>query len=162
MRSYRERILQTMDAPQSMNSSIQAESLTSFFELVAPELTNHCDALYGAHVLQIMGKAAFVCASRYARCRIVMAKADNIEFVRSVALGEIINVRAQVVFKGTASLTVIVEIFADGVGVPGEQPAMSGRFMMVAVDDAGKPVPIQRECHQEGISAREAAQCAYL
>lgn len=123
-------------------SHSQVAVRTSFQELVVPELTNHYGTLYGANALQMMGKAAFVCASRHARCPVVMAKADHIEFARPVKLGEIIDVRAQVVFQGRASLTIRVEVIADRPGDPDEQPSISGLFMMVAVDDKGLPMSI--------------------
>jgi acyl-CoA hydrolase len=111
-------------------------------ELVVPEHTNHYGTLYGVTALQFMGKAAFVCASRYARCAIVMAKADNIEFRKPVALGEIIEVQAQVVFQGRSSMTVIVEIAGEDATGKKEAPRVAGRFMMVAVDGVGKPIQI--------------------
>ncbi|MHC5655793.1 acyl-CoA thioesterase [Stappia sp. ICDLI1TA098] len=113
---------------------------THFLEVVLPEQANHYGTLYGANALHMMGKAAFVCATRHAGCAVVMAKADNIEFARPVRLGAIVDVRARVVFQGRSSMTVLVEVSpeewrdaADGA------PSISGRFMMVAVDQNGVP-----------------------
>ncbi len=127
-----------------MNSlgKLAQDSEACFLELVLPELTNHYGTLYGANALQIMGKAAFVCASRRARCAVVMAKADNIEFRKPVNLGEIIDVRAHVAFQGISSLTVVVEIVAENPIENTSSSAISGRFMMVAVDREGLPTPI--------------------
>jgi acyl-CoA hydrolase len=124
-----------------MQPIIEEPHAATFLEIVLPEQTNHYGRLYGANALQMMGKAAFVCATRHARCAVVMAKADSIEFARPILLGSIIDIRARIVFRGRSSMTVVVEIVPDG---PSGRvaPAISGRFMMVAVDDAGSPIPI--------------------
>lgn len=119
-----------------------AKAQASFLEVVLPEQANHYGTLYGANALQMMGKAAFVSATRHARCAVVMAKADNIEFARPIRIGSIIDIRAQVVFQGQSSMTVIVEIVPEQPGVEENSPAITGRFMMVAVDNNGIPMPI--------------------
>lgn len=125
---------------------------TRFLEVVLPEQANHYGTLYGANALQLMGKAAFVCATRHARCPVVMAKADSIEFLRPVRLGSVIELRARIAFQGQSSMTVLVDILPEQSGARETSPAISGRFMMVAVDDNGIPVPISLStaAHQEG------------
>ena len=72
--------MQAITAQQG--SSQQARA--SVLEVVLAEHANHYGTLYGANALHMMGKAAFVCATRHARCAVVMAKADSIEFIRPV------------------------------------------------------------------------------
>lgn len=112
---------------------------TRFTEIVLLEHAQD-DALYGPNVLRMMGKAAFVCASRHARCAVVLAKADSIEFRRLVRPGEIVDVRARLAFRGHSSMTVLVDVAPADAG--GDASAVSGRFMMVAVDRDGVPMPI--------------------
>jgi len=111
-------------------------------ELVVPEHTNHYGTLYGATALQLMGKAAFICGSRYARCPIVMARADDIEFRKPVRLGEIVDLRAEVVRRGRSSMTVTVDLTVENASGEPDRPRITGRFLMVAVDDQGSPIPI--------------------
>lgn len=133
-------------------TSDQAED--RFLEVILSEQANHYGMLYGANALQTMGKAAFVCATRHARCAVVMAKADSIEFIRPIRIGSIIDVRAQVIFQGRSSMTVIVEIVPDHPGVQEARAAITGRFMMVAVDGDGVPIPIPSDPHhaEEAVS----------
>lgn len=107
-------------------------------------LSEHADqngALHGASALRIMGKAAYVCARPPAACSVSLAKADSIEFASPFRVGAILDIRARVVFQGHSSMTVVVEI-GDDAG-RSDAPAISGRFMMVAVDAACLPVPIK-------------------
>ena len=53
---------------------------TRFVEMVFPEHANHYGTLFGGHALSLMGKAAFVAATRHARCSVVMATSDKVEF----------------------------------------------------------------------------------
>lgn len=133
-------------------TSDQAEA--RFLEVVLPEQANHYGTLYGATALQIMGKAAFVCATRHARCAVVMAKADSIEFTKPIRIGAIIDVRANVVFQGRSSMTVVVEIVAEDPAGQAGTPSISGRFLMVAVDDDGVPMPIPP--HEDQLPAEDA------
>jgi len=95
-------------------------------------------ALHGSEALHMMGEAAFACAARHAGCAVTMARADAIAFVRPLPAGARPAIRAHIVFQGRSSMTVIVEI-APG---PDAAPAITGRFMMVAVDGDGRPVAI--------------------
>lgn len=132
-----------------MPKELSQQSDGRLSEPVPPALTNHCGTLYGVNALRLMGKAAFLCAARHARCDVVMAKADGIEFHRPVRLGEIIGVSARVVFRGRSSMTVLVNAFTED---PGEKdPAISGRFMMVAVDGDGRPTPISDHCNAKDV-----------
>ncbi|WP_321339981.1 acyl-CoA thioesterase [Breoghania sp.] len=115
---------------------------TQFFELVLPEQTNHYGTLYGANALHLMGKAAFVCASRHARRTIVMAKSDAIDFRKPVKLGQLIDIRAHVVAEGRTSLTVCVNVIAEDLASGTRYPAINGNFVMVAVDSDGRPTPL--------------------
>lgn len=133
---------------------ISGQDRARFLEIILPEQANHYGTLYGANALHMMGKGAFVCATRHARCAVVMAKADHMEFVRPIRIGSIVDVRAEVVFQGRSSMTVIVEIAPDRCAEEERTPAVTGRFMMVAVDSDGLPIPIP---HSGPRHAEEAA-----
>ncbi|MCG8272637.1 acyl-CoA thioesterase [Aquamicrobium sp. NLF2-7] len=134
-----------------MPEELSLHSDARFSELVLPALTNHYGTLYGANALHLMGKAAFLCAARHAGCDVVMAKADGIEFHRPVRLGEIIDISARIVFRGRSSMTILVNAFTDDGGE--KHPAISGHFMMVAVDGDGRPTPLPTsdQCNAEDI-----------
>src|SRR3546814_8807224 len=59
---------------------------TLFVEMIFPEQANHYGTLFGGTALSLMGKAAFVAASRRARRAVVMATSDKIEFHMPVAV----------------------------------------------------------------------------
>ena len=119
-----------------------AQSEARLLEVVLPEHADNHGTLNGANALYTMSKAAFACATQHAHGPIVMAKADSIELVRPIRVGCTIDVRARVVFQGQSSMTVIVEMTPDGPIASEKSAYISGRFMMVAVDANGIPMPI--------------------
>ena len=60
-----------MSRPPAAPSGGPAE--TRFVEMIFPEQANHYGTLFGGNALSLMGKAAFVAATRRARTPVVMA-----------------------------------------------------------------------------------------
>ncbi|MBS0224202.1 MAG: acyl-CoA thioesterase [Proteobacteria bacterium] len=130
-----------MSALAAPNSPPPAE--TRFLEVVFPEQSNHYGTLFGGTALSLMGKAAFVAASRRARSAVVMAASDKVEFHMPVQVGQIVELVAEVVRVGASSMTVVVEVVAENL-VSGQRTlAMKGGCEMVAVDESGAPSPIR-------------------
>ncbi|MGV3680556.1 MAG: acyl-CoA thioesterase [Acidovorax sp.] len=113
-----------------------------FTEVVFPERSNHYGTLFGGQALLLMGQAAFVTASRHARCAVVMARCSEVQFIAPVPQGQALQLTAQVVRTGTSSMTVEVHGSAENLHTGQHQSALRGAFEMVAVDSAGRPRPI--------------------
>lgn len=115
---------------------------TRFVEMVFPEHANHYGTLFGGHALSLMGKAAFVAATRHARCSVVMATSEKVEFHEPVRIGELVELTARVERVGRSSMTVAVSVIAERPATGHRRIAMHGSFEMVAVDEAGRPMPL--------------------
>jgi acyl-CoA hydrolase len=113
---------------------------TRFVEMIFPEQANHYGTLFGGHALSLMGKAAFVAATRRARAPVVMATSEKVEFHVPVHVGELIELTARVVRVGRSSMTVAVDVVSEELVSGTRRLAVRGSFEMVAVDEAGKPV----------------------
>jgi len=117
--------------------------------MVFPEHANHYGTLFGGHALSLMGKAAFVAATRRARCAVVMATSDKVEFHEPVRVGELVELTALVERVGRSSMTVAVNVVAERLVSGQRRIAMQGSFEMIAVDDAGRPTPIPNDIQQK-------------
>ena len=133
---------------QIPSPSISAEP-TRFVEMVFPEHANHYGTLFGGHALSLMGKAAFVAATRRARCAVVMATSDKVEFHEPVRVGELVELTARVERVGRSSMTVAVKLIAERLVSGQRRIAMQGSFEMVAVDEAGTPTPIVNDIQEK-------------
>lgn len=115
---------------------------TCFVEMIFPEHANHYGTLFGGDALSMMGKAAFVAATRRARRAVVMATSHEVQFHEPVRVGELVELTARVERVGRSSMTVSVDVIAEALVTGCRRRAMHGSFEMVAVDDAGRPTPI--------------------
>jgi acyl-CoA hydrolase len=126
----------------TLESSVSAFEPTRFVELVFPEQANHYGTLFGGTALSLMGKAAFVAATRRARRAVVMATSDKVQFHEPVRVGELVELTARVERVGRSSMTVAVEVVAEALVSGRRRVAMRGSFEMVAVDESGRPTPV--------------------
>ncbi len=115
---------------------------TRFVEMIFPDLANHYGTLFGGNALSLMGKAAFVAATRRARRNVVMATSDKIEFHEPIRVGELIELVARVERIGRSSMTVAVAMIRENLISGQRKSVVRGTFEMVAVNDSGRPVAI--------------------
>ncbi|AEW01722.1 acyl-CoA thioesterase [Niastella koreensis] len=118
------------------------QSETRIFKAVFPNTTNHYDTLFGGTAMALMDEVAFICATRFARKRMVTVSSDKIDFTRPIPAGTIIELIGKVIHTGKSSVRVLVEIYIEEMYSDGRERAISGTFTLVAVDEHKRPVPI--------------------
>ena len=126
-----------------MRSEAGGASEARFVEIVFPHHCNHLGTLFGGQALAWMDKAAFLVASRFAGRTVVTARSDRIDFREAVRLGEIVELAADVTGVGRSSMTVRVRMLREAAPGAAQTLATSGEFVMVAVDEAGRAVPVR-------------------
>ena len=115
---------------------------TRIVEMVFPNQANHYGTLFGGDALRLMDMAAFVTASRHARRPVVTASSERIDFHVPVRQGQLAEVVGRVVGTGRTSLTVEVELWAEDLLTGKRELCTKGSFVLVAVDEQGRPAPI--------------------
>jgi uncharacterized protein (TIGR00369 family) len=121
----------------------RADEEVHLAELVMPNRTNHQGSLFGGHALGLMDHAGWVAATRRARRTMVTVASDRVEFKVPVRAGQLVELVARVTKVGRTSVTVAVDMYAEEVATGERQLATSGSFVFVAVDDEGRPTPIE-------------------
>ncbi len=111
-------------------------------EMVFPTWTNHYGTLYGGDALKLMGKAAFICATRRARAVMVMAASNRIDFTSSIRQGDMVELASRATRVGRSSVTIEVELWAETLLTGERRRSAAAEFVMVAVDPAGRATPI--------------------
>ncbi len=114
---------------------------TRFVEMVFPNQVNHYGTLFGGHALHLMDMAAFVAASRHTRKTVVTVATERVEFRAPVHQGQLLDVSATVVSEGQTSVTVEVLLHSEDLLSGDRFLCTQGRFVLVAVDKKGRPVP---------------------
>jgi acyl-CoA hydrolase len=113
----------------------------SMVDMVLPARTNHYGGLFGGDALDMMGKAAFIAATRRARAVMVMAASRQIDFTAPIKSGDMVELRARVTATGRTSLTTEVELWGEDLLSGVRTRSAVGAFVMVAVDPEGRPAP---------------------
>lgn len=117
-------------------------SETRIFKAVFPNTTNHYDTLFGGTALHLMDEAAFICATRFSRKKVVTISTGQIDFTKAIPQGTIIELVACVEHVGNTSCVVRVEIYKEDMYNYDRELAVAGKFTFVAIDDTKKPIPI--------------------
>ena len=125
-----------------MTTSESGPHETRIIEMVFPNQANHYGTLFGGDALRLMDMAAFVAASRHARRPVVTASSERIDFHVPVRQGQLAEVVGRVSKTGRTSMTVEVELWAEDLLTGARQLCTKGSFVLVAVDEDGRPVAI--------------------
>lgn len=112
-------------------------------EIVYPEDTNSQGTLFGGHALSLMDRLAFILASRYARKTVVTACSEKVEFRSAVRQGELIELTGEVIHVGRTSLRLRIDMHREDLLTGDRSLCTTGEFVMVAVDEAGRPTPVE-------------------
>jgi len=118
---------------------------TTITRLVFPDQTNHHGTFFGGEALSMMASSAVISATRRARNPVVLANSGSIDFITPVPSGSIVETNAQIEAVGRTSITVAATLDAEHLLSGLRQRASSGRFVFVAVDQRGTPVPVPDE-----------------
>lgn len=119
-----------------------SKGVAEVIDIVMPGQTNHYGTLFGGLLIAQMDKAANIAATRYAKGDCVTVSVDNIVFEKSIKLGEIVVVKAQLLYVGKTSL--LIRVTAESETQTGERKVAicCANFVFVCVDKAGNPVKV--------------------
>ncbi|WP_420145844.1 acyl-CoA thioesterase [Sphingobium sp.] len=126
--------------PMTAETSDDGDGRLRMVEMVFPQSTNHFGNLFGGDALKMMGKAAFITATRHARATMVMASSDRVDFQTAIKEGEMVELVCEVRMTGRASVMVGVELWAEELLTGRRHHAATATFTMVSVDDNGRPL----------------------
>lgn len=113
-------------------------------EMVFPDQSNHYGTLFGGNALAMMGKTAFIAATRHSRQVFVMAAAQRTDFIAAAHEGEIIDLSGRVKYTGYSSLVVEVTMRAEDLISGASRLCARSDFVMVAVGASGRPEALAR------------------
>ncbi len=121
----------------------ERERSGSLMEIVYPEDTNSQGTLFGGHALSLMDRLAFIVASRFTRLPVVTACSEKVEFRSPVKQGEMIELIGTVTEVGRTSLRVRIEMHREDLLSGDRSICTTGKFVMVAVNEEGRPTAIE-------------------
>ena len=126
------------------DSRTVAHSRVTMTQLMSPQDMNLFGNVFGGVILAAVDRIAYVCASRHAGGPCVTASFDQVDFRSPIQIGEIVTLQASINAVGRTSAEVGVRVTAEDVQGGGRRHTNSCYVTMVAIDDAGHPVPLPR------------------
>jgi acyl-CoA hydrolase len=120
---------------------MQQRELTLRF-LAEPTDVNFGGKVHGGAVMKWIDQAGYACAAGWSGQYCVTIYVGGIRFYRPVLIGQLVEVRARIIYTGTTSMHLAVDVSSRD---PKAQAAASTThcvIVFVAVDEAGAPVPV--------------------
>lgn len=111
--------------------------------LAMPADTNPSGDIFGGWVLAQMDLAAGIMAAKRSEGRVATVALDGMSFHAPVFVGDVVSCYAKVTRIGRTSMTVEVETYVERGRIGADFKVTEGRFTMVAIDDEGRPRPVE-------------------
>jgi len=112
-------------------------------EIMTPDMVNFHGNVHGGHVLSLLDRVAYACASRYSCKIIVTLSVDQVVFKQPIYVGELVICYANVNYVGNTSMEVGIRVVAENLITQKSRHTNTCFFTMVAIDDQGKPTQVK-------------------
>ncbi|MBS1826739.1 MAG: acyl-CoA thioesterase [Acidobacteria bacterium] len=119
-----------------------SESASEISEMALPTHANPLGNLLGGRVMHLVDIAAALAAMRHARCSVVTASVDHMNFLYPVHIGELVLLRASVNRVFTTSMEVGVKVLVENLRTGETRHTSSAYLTFVAIDEAGKKLAV--------------------
>jgi acyl-CoA hydrolase len=118
------------------------ESASEYSELALPNDANLLGNLLGGKVMHLVDLAGALAAIRHARCPVVTASVDHMNFLHPVKIGQLVLLRSSVNRVFRTSMEVGVKVFVEDLSTGERRHTSSAYLTFVAVDAEGHRIPV--------------------
>src|SRR5438045_3807996 len=119
-----------------------SESATEMVQVVLPNDTNPLGFILGGTVMHLIDIAGAIACHRHTRSLLVTAAVDDLQFLHSIKVGDMIILKSRVTCAFTTSLEVQVDVFSEET-LTGRRQLTSRAFLtFVAIDRSGARVRV--------------------
>jgi acyl-CoA hydrolase len=119
-----------------------SESATETTHVVLPNDANPLGFILGGTVMHLIDMAGAIACHRHARTLLVTAAVDDLQFLHSIKVGDLIILRARVTCVFTTSLEVQVDVFSEEILTGNRQMTSRAFLTFVAVNREGERLPV--------------------
>ena len=136
-----------------------AESATEMVQVVLPNDANPLGYILGGTVMHLIDIAGAIACHRHTRSLLVTAAVDDLQFLHSIKVGDLIILKSHVTCVFTTSLEVQVDVYSEETLTGARQLTSSAFLTFVAIDRNGGRVrvpPLIVETEEEKRVCEEA------
>lgn len=134
------KVRETIESGQEIKGRTVGHSRTYMAQMMLPDQANPVGNVHGGELMKLMDNAAGVAAIRHCHAFTVTASVDEIKFLNPVKVGDLVILHSRLIFVSRSSATVRVEVYLEKLFTEARLPTHTADFVMVAVDEQGKPV----------------------
>lgn len=116
-----------------------SDSQVIMTELMQPHHANFGGKIHGGHILSLIDKVAYVCATKHAEAYCVTVSVDAVDFLHPIEVGELVSFYASVNYTGKTSIRVGIKVVAENFINNSVRHTNSCFINMVAMDENSKP-----------------------
>ena len=125
-----------------MNFKRIEDSQITMTQLMLPSHSNFSGKIHGGYVLNLMDQIAFACASKHSGHYCVTASVNKVDFLNPIEVGELVTLKASVVYTGRTSMVVGLRVESQNIQTGIIKHCNSSYFTMVAKDESGNNVKV--------------------
>lgn len=109
-----------------------------------PADTNANGDIFGGWLVSLMDMAAGMEGRRRARSRVVTVAIQSLTFIKPVRVGDTVSCYTDIVKVGNTSIQFKMEVWTLSYLTEAPMKVAEGMFTFVAIDEQGKPHPVDR------------------
>lgn len=110
---------------------------TTFQFISEPSDINFGGKVHGGSVMKWIDQAAYTCARTWAESYCVTVYVGGIRFYKPINIGEVIKIECAVIYTGTSSIHIMVEVYSRGFSEHVFEKKTHCIIIFVSVDENG-------------------------
>jgi acyl-CoA hydrolase len=119
-----------------------SESATEMVQVVLPNDANPLGYILGGSVMHLIDIAGAIACHRHTRSLLVTAAVDDLQFLHSIRVGDLIILKAHVTCVFTTSLEVQVDVFSEETLTGRRRRTSRAYLTFVAINRDGGRLPV--------------------
>lgn len=107
--------------------------------LTEPTHANYSGKVHGGMLMKWLDQAGYACATNYSNLYCVLAYVSGINLIKSIGIGDLLEIRAQVVYTGNTSVSIALEVFGKKLSAEEFELKAQSLMTFVGMNADGKP-----------------------
>ena len=118
---------------------------TITFQFISePSDVNYGGNVHGGQVMKWIDQAAYACSTNWAQNYCVTVYVGGIRFYKPIAIGAIVKVDATVIYTGTTSIHISVDVYSRNIKEDAFEKTTHCVIVFVSTDKNGRPIPVEK------------------
>ncbi len=127
-----------------MGSSLGRQREVTLRFLAAPTDMNIAGKVHGGAVMKWIDEAAYACGAAWCGMPCVTVYVSGIRFYKPVAIGNLVEVHAKLIYTGHTSMHIAVDVCSADPRTQDYSQTTHCIIVFVALDSAGRPAAVPR------------------